>query len=830
MSLQCQPHTDSNILYIAPICKNPEKLNIKRRTVGDSISCKAQFAFLSFCLLPAPALIAQIPSAPVKAAAHTPASYVNVFTGTSNSRWMMFPGATLPFGMVKLSPDNQGNVWNGGYEYTTGSISGFSHLHAMALSGLSVMPVTGDLTANEGWSRTFTGPADGPFGGMWTAGYRSRFKKETEKAYPGYYSVDLLDYGVKAELTSTLRCGMMRFTYPPNSPAHLILNFDFATEEKNEVIATHLEAISRSAVKGYIRQKNGYAGVYTVYFVLELNTPVNSIDGWSSTPYNGKESNYGTGWRQATQMQRDIKIFDGAAGSGAVLNFDTGKSGPVVIRTGISFVSMDQAAMNLDREMKSYGFDFDRVARSAYETWDQLLGAIRVSGGEPGDKEKFYTNFYRTFTGKSILNDANGQYRDGCGQVQTLPSAVGAVYSSDAFWGTQWDLTPLWTLATPSIAESWVKSFLELAEKGGWIPYAPVALGYAPIMGAQHQNSLIISAYQKGIRGFDTEKAYHAILHDYTTPGIPFPCGGFAGDRHLGSYMHYGFVDDESGPASNTLEYAYDDWCFGQFAKALGKDSTYRQFDLRSRNYTHIFDTASLFMRRRHADGSWVLPFDPQQYGTVGGWNGKGFMEGTAYQYSFFVPQDVRGLIKLMGRDSFIDRLETGFARHLFDLGNQPCLALPFFFNYAGKPWLTQRYTREITREMFDTSPYRGWAGEEDEGQLSAIYVLLSMGLFEVDGGCALKPYYDLSTPVFDRIVIRLDPRYYPGGTFTIECKNNGPGNAYIQSATLNGRPIDRVWLYHSEIAKGGRLLLTLGPRPNKTWGLAEPPVESPHK
>ncbi len=756
-----------------------------------------------------------------------PVDYVNVFTGTSNSRWMMFPGATMPFGLVKLSPDNQDNVWNGGYEYTIGSISGFSHLHAMSLSGLSVMPFTGNSFANEGWIKAYPGPPDGPFGGMWTAGYRSRYKKETEHGSPGYYSVELLDYNVKAELTSTMRCGMMRFTYPATKEVHLILNFDFPTEEKNDVVQTYFQKVSDTEVQGFIKQKNGYVPNYTVYFVLQLNKAFATADAWQSRSYTDSANSYGTLWRQKREVEKNILTFTGKSESGVILNFSTNGNEQVIIRTGISMVSIEGAKQNLQVEMQPYGFDFDKLVRANKDVWNKLLSRIEVFTKNENDKEKFYTNLYRIYTGKSVMNDDDGKYVDACGNVQQLKAPTNAVYSSDALWGTQWNLTPLWTLVNPGIAESWVNNFLELADKGGWIPYAPVALGYSPIMGAQHQNSLIISCYQKGIRGFDAQKAFQDILHDYTTPGEPYKCGGFAGDRHLASYEKLGYVADEAGPASNTMEYAYDDWCFGQFAKALGKKDTYKRFMLRSKNYKNQFDTSVKYVRRRNDDGSFVKPFDPNHFGTEGGWNGKGFMEGTPYQYSFFVPQDVPGIITLMGKDTFVNRLENGFKNNLFDLGNQPSLAIPFLFNYAGKPWLTQHYTRLIANTMFDTSPYLGWVGEEDEGQMSGTFVLLSMGLFEVDGGCAARPFYNLSTPLFDKIIIHLDNKYYPGKTFVILTKNNSVKNEYIQSATINGKPINRAWIYHDEIIKGGTLQLTLGPSPNKNWGIQLPPIDA---
>ncbi len=753
-----------------------------------------------------------------------PVDYVNVFTGTSNSRWQTFPGSTVPFGMVKLSPDNQENVWNGGYEYTVGSISGFSHLHAMCLSGLSVMPTTGSSYANEGWIKSFPGTADGPFGGMWTAGYRSRFKKETEHAAPGYYAVDLMDYKIKAELTSTMRCGMMRFTYPQTKDAHLIINFDFPTEEKNEILETYFEKVSETEVKGFIKQKNGYIPEYTVYFVLQMNKSIISADSWQSEPYLSDESNYGIQWRQKRKVQKNISKFSGKSGNGIILNFETKAQEPVIIRTAISFVSMDQAKLNLNSEMTNFGFDFNKVVSQARSIWDKLLSNVEVFGENEDDKVKFYTNLYRVYTGKSVMNDVDGKYVDACHKVQKLTDKDKNVYSSDGLWGTQWNLTPVWTLLNPDIVESWVNALLEQSDKGGWIPSAPVALGYSPIMGAQHQNSLIISAYQKGIRGFDVQKAYKAILHDYTTPGHDYSCGGFVGNRHLKSYQDVGFVSEEAGPASSTMEYAYDDWCFSQFAKALGKDSVYNEFSNRSKRYKNIFDPNYKLVRQKHADGSWVEPFDAYKYGTIGGWNGKGFMEGTPFQYSFFVPHDVNGMINLMGKDTFINRLEQGFEKNLFDLGNQPCLETPYLFSYAGKPWLTQKYTRLIANTMFDSSPYQGWTGEEDEGQLGAYFVLLSMGLFEMDGGCSIKPYYNLSTPLFNKIIIHLNTKYYSGKTFTIITQNNTKQNNYIQSATLNGSLINRAWIYHDEIEKGGVLNYVLGARSNEKWGTVLPP------
>ncbi len=755
---------------------------------------------------------------------NTPADYVNVFIGTSNSRWMLFPGAALPFGMVKLSPDNQNNVWNGGYEYTVSSISGFSHLHAMSLSGVSLMPVIGKLDLYPDFVKVFPGEPDGPFGNMWTAGCRSRFKKETEKGSPGYYTVKLLDYDIQVELTSTLRCGIMRLTYPESHQAHILMNNNFPTEEHCKVIESSTRKVSPSEIEGYVRQSNQYAGIYTVYYVIGMSQPFSSMDAWKTDDKKALQNIYGTEWQKPRQFIADINELKDSGSCGIILNFETVRDEQIVVRTGISFVSIQNARQNLETEMKPFGWDFDAVLKNAQKIWNDLLGRVEISDSSETNKEKFYTCLYRSFTGKSIFNDINGQYPDMCGRIQTLPQDVDAVYSADGFWGGQWDLAPLWTLITPNYASSWTKAWLELADKGGWIPEAPTGLKYAPIMGAQHHNSLIISSYQKGIRDFDAEKAFKAIKHDLTTQGIAYPCGGYAGNRQMQAYMDYGYVPDEDGPVSNTLEYAYDDWCAGQLALALNKTTDYKYFNDRSQNYRNVFDSSTGFVRRKHKDGHWVEPFDLFAFGTQGGWNGSGFMEGTAWIYSFFVPHDPAGIIHLMGQDKFIARLEEGFQKKYFDLGNEPSLETPFLFNYAGKPWLTQKFSRYVLDNFYDTSPYTGWVGEEDEGQLSAYFVLLSMGLFEMDGGCSVEPYYDLSSPLFKKAVIHLDPKYYNGKTFTIITLNNSEKNVYIQSAKLNGQYLDKSVLFHKDLVKGGELIFEMGPEPNKNWGInAEP-------
>ncbi len=748
-----------------------------------------------------------------------PLDHVNLFTGTSNSRWMLFPGPTLPFGLVKLSPDNQENVWNGGYEYTIASISGFSHLHAMSLSGLSVMPMVGKLELYPGQLKTFPGASSGPFGTMWTAGYRSRIDKSREIAKVGYYAAHLLDHQVYAEATATTRTGWLRFTFPKSDEARIFFNFDFPIEEKTQILDVSITQVSDREIEGAIKQYNKYSGESTVYFVSQSSKPMQSLTGWRTSSYTGEDKSYGTVWRDQQALVKDVRMLQGKDLGGVFLEFDTEAGEQVLVRSGISFVSVAGARLNLAEESRPFAWDFDAVVAAAQLTWKSLLSTVQIQDTSRANLTKFYTCLYRSFSGKSIYSDVDGSYTDMHEQVQQLKAPADAVYSADSFWGSQWNNTPLWTLLTPHFANSWVNAMLEMYDRGGWIADSPTGFEYAPIMDAQHHTALIVSAYQKGIRNFDAEKAWRAIKHDLTTPDTIPASGGHAGSRSLRAYMHYGYVPDEDGPTSNTLEYAYDDWTAAQFAKALGKMADYQYFLNRSDNFRNQFDPASKYMRRKLRSGAFVEPFDPFYFGCAGGWDGSGYMEGNAWLYTFFVPHQVPELVKLVGKDLFNQRLESGFAEKHVDMGNQPNLQAPYLFNYSGKPHLTQQYSRWVLDHFYDSSPYRGWQGEEDEGQLSSLFVLMALGLFQMDGGCAEKPYYDLSTPLFDKATLRLSAEYYGGNTVSIETIDNSPTNVYIQSATWNGEPLTQPRLAHAELVKGGRLIYQLGSKPNLAWG-----------
>ncbi len=739
-----------------------------------------------------------------------PADYVNVFTGTSNSRWMLFPGPSMPFGMVKLSPDNQSNVWNGGYEYTISSISGFSHIHSWSMSGLSIMPTTGSI-------KTFPGPTDGPFKHMWTAGYRSRFHKDDEKASVGYYRVHLYDYDINAELTATRRCGYLRFSFPETDQANVLFNFNFEFEENNPAIReAFVKKINDKEIEGYVKKYSSFADEYTVHFVARFSKPMKSFKTWERVPFDGFNL-YGTEWQREVNFYNDSeKTLNDDCGS--VITFSTEEGETVDIQTGISLVSIEQARMNFKEEMQPFGWDFHAVVENCNNEWNNLLGKIEVESRNEKDIERFYTNLYRAYVARTIWNDVNGKYVDMCEKVRQLPHGTQNIYGSDALWGAHWNLFPLWTLVTPDIANEWVNSLLEMYDKGGWLPQGPEGIEYCQVMVAAHQIKLIVSAYQKGIRNFDVEKAYQAVYKNQTVPGMEHPCGGWAGNKNLESFQKHGYVANEDGPVSNTLEIAFDNWAAAQFAKALKKKKDYKYFTGQSKNYINIFDPQTRYMRQRHASGAWVQDWDSlTNHGT---WYGAGYVEGTAWHYSFFVPHDLPELARMVGRDLFIQRLEKGFDEGYIDIGNQPNMQAPFIFNHVDAPWLTQKYVRQVLNEQFDLSPLQGWPGEEDQGQLGAWYVLASMGLFQMKGGCDENAYYDLTSPLYDKVTIHLDNNYYPGNKIIIETKNNKPGNWYIQSATFNGKELTEARIKHKNIAGGGTLILELGDKPNLEWGM----------
>ena len=740
-------------------------------------------------------------------AAKEPVDYVDPLLGTSSSRWMLFPGPCLPFGMVKLSPDNTDETeyrLGAGYEYKINNISGFGYVHSWMMGSFITMPATGEL-------KIIPGTASDP-----DSGYRSRINNDKVQASPGYYAVFLEDYGIEAELTTTTRGGFQRYTFPKKENGHILFDLQGSEEEPPVIIDASIKMVSNTEIEGYVKRVAGEWNAYTLHFVAQFNRPFTSMGGWQGSEILA-ESN-------------EIKVGENLD-IGAFIKFSLLEDQTVLMKTGISYVSVEQARLNLETEMAEFAWDFDAVHENARKIWNKLLGKIKVDGGSESDKLKFYTNLYRAYSSRSIFSDVNGLYVDMCEQVQEVDSQKFPVYGCDAFWGSFWNLNQLWSLVNPDITEEWVNSLLELYDRGGWLPDAPGGLEYSSIMVAAHQIPFIVTAWQKGIRGFDEEKAFKAMKEIQMKPGRAHECGGYVGNRNLQTYMDIGYVPANEGPVSNTLEYAYDDWCVAQMARSLGKMEDYKYFMQRGQNYRNVFDPSTRYIRPKYSGGPWLGEFTTiKGAGDSGhsfGFGSKDYVEANAWQFSWFVPHDLKGLIDLMGLDEFNRRLEEGFeksrpyfATDFVNHGNQPNMEAPWLFNYSGRPWLTQYWVREVLDNYYGTDPVNGYHGDEDQGQMGAWYVMSAMGLFQMDGGPSTDPVYELSGPLFEKITIQLDQNYFEGKEFIIEAKNASSTNRYIQSASFNGEELDRFWFRHSELVKGGSLILEMGPEPNKEWAI----------
>ncbi len=733
-----------------------------------------------------------------------PVDYVDPFIGTSNSRWMLGPYATLPFGMVQLGPDNQGDQWMGGYEYAINSISGFSHIHAWTMGGLLIMPSTIDLVTGER-------PVDAPYKGA-QAGYHSRIEKATEKASPGYYEVYLYDQEVLAQMTVGKRSGFMQFTFPEREEARILVDLDIPSEYRYQLEEGHFKQVSENEVVGFAQSQVSRWNDYTLYFVLRFDTPIERMDGFHNN-----------------QVEEDLNTYTQTGDAGALLHFTTDQGQVIRMQSGISLVSIEQARLNLDTEMNPFDWDFEAACQNANDFWNNLLGRIQVESDSDTDLKRFYTNLYRAYCAKQTWSDVNGQYRDPGETIRQVKNGH-EMYGGDAFWNSFWNLNPLWTLISPEYANNYIETQLELFKHTGWTSKGPTGLEYSGIMVGNHEMALMASAYQKGLRT-DGHALYEAMLKNVTVNRDGNPYNGHPGNSQLDLYRAYGYIPYDLGKTSNVLDYAYDDWIVAQMAKAVGDDDNYDLLMKRSKSYLNIFHPEKKFFVPKNSDGEWMEGFSE--------FSNYSFIEGNSWQYLWYLPHAIPDLMDLLGPDLFNQRLEHGFeqsaqwkfAAHFFDRttggtaeyyinhGNQVNMQAAWLFNFSGKPWLTQKYTHGILENYYGSTPYHGWEGDEDEGQMGAWFVISSMGLFEMDGACAENPKMQLSSPLFDRITINLDQGYYPGGEFIIEAKNLNKENIYIQSATLNGEALNRSWVYFKEITAGGKLVYTLGPEPNEGWG-----------
>ncbi|MDV3550023.1 sugar hydrolase [Elizabethkingia anophelis] len=736
--------------------------------------------------------------------------YVRPLIGTEKMGHT-FPGATVPFGAVQLSPETDtisyelngkynGDVYKycAGYRYEDKTITGFSHTHFSGtghsdLGDFLIMPTTGQLKLNPG---TASNPE---------SGYRSRFSHNDEISEAGYYKVKLQDYNILAELTATTRVGVHRYTFPKTDQAHIILDLMAGIYNYNDKnVWTYVRVNDDKTITGY-RQTNGWARTRTVYFAMKFSKPFKS---YGQKNYDGKRV-YNGFWRKFDQN----KNFPEIAGKQIRMyfDFDTQENEAIEVQLAISPVSQANAIENLEKETGS--LSFEQVKAKAQEDWNKELNKIVIKGTED-QKVNFYTAMYHTFINPTIYMDANGEYK---GLDQNIHKAEGFTnYTTFSLWDTYRALHPYFNIIQPKRNADMVKSMMAHYEQSS-LKMLPIWSHYANenwCMSGYHSVSVIADAIIKGNYTGDAKAALMA-------------CVATANKRNyegIGDYIDKGYIPAEKNgtSVSNTLEYAYDDWAIAQLAKHLGETEIYNKFIKRSENWRNNFDKTTGFMRPRMADGSFKKDFDLLST------HGQGFIEGNSWNYSFFVPHNPEGLIQQMGgKQKFASKLDKLFSMHLPDEffadteditregiiggyvhGNEPAHHVAYFYNWSGQPWKTQKQVRHILEMQYKSTP-DGLGGNDDTGQMSAWYILSSLGFYPVAPG---SEDYAIGSPAVNNAVLTLEN----GKNFEIEAVNQSPENVYVQKILLNGKEIKNFTLKHSDIMNGGKIVFYMNNKPKK--------------
>ncbi|HEX6728598.1 MAG TPA: GH92 family glycosyl hydrolase [Pyrinomonadaceae bacterium] len=705
--------------------------------------------------------------------------YVDPFIGTGG-HGHTFPGAIMPFGMVQLSPDTRLSGWDGcsGYHYSDNIIYGFSHTH---LSGTGISDY-GDIlfmpTAGEVYLKALNGTQT-------NKGYASHFSHRNEIAQPGFYSVKLDDENILVEVTATKRAGLHRYTYPSTNAANVVLDLT----HRDRVIDSGLRITGQNTLVGW-RRSDAWAKDQLVFFAAEFSQPFTSF----GIAVDDKEQ------PSLREVQgKNIKAY---------FRFDATSGRPVLVKVGISATSIDGALKNLAAEI--YGWDFDGVRKASGDAWETELRKIEVTGGTEAQLKNFYTALYHTMTSPNLYMDVDGQYR---GRDFKNHRATGFEnYTVFSLWDTFRAAHPLYTIIDQKRTVDFINTFLAQYEQGGRLPVWELAANETDTMIGYHSVSVIADAAIKGIRGYDLEKAFKAMKESAEAKRFG-----------LDAYQDHGYIgmEEERESVSKTLEYAYDDWCIAEVARLLSRSSDNHRYLQRAQFYKNVFDKESGFMRPR-SNGGWLSPFEPREVNFS-------FTEANSWQYSFFVPQDVTGLMSLMGgREKFIQKLDALFTadsrttgREQADItglmgqyahGNEPSHHMAYLYNYAGAPWKTQHRVRQIMDSLYEPEP-DGLSGNEDCGQMSAWYVLSAAGFYSVTPG---SPVYAIGSPLFSEIRFNLEN----GKNFLIRARNVSDRNLYIQSARLNNAPYRKSYLTQKDIMAGGELVFEMGPRPNMSWGV----------
>ncbi|MEP1488812.1 MAG: GH92 family glycosyl hydrolase [Algibacter sp.] len=708
-----------------------------------------------------------------------------------------FPGAATPFGLVQLSPDTFSGGDNGsGYSYEHPTLEGFSFTHMSGvgwfgdLGNFLVTPTTGKLNTNRGLPMH---PEDG---------YRSRFSHDTEVTKAGYYAVTLDDYNVKAEITAAPRAGIIRFTFPKSDSSRV--QIDLSRRVGGTSTEQYIKVENENTISGWMKcppEGGGWgAGAgnadYTVYFYCQFSKPLKDYGFWSAdipdVPRKMRfirKDDYQLAVKNA-QIFKNEKDIQGKH-IGFYSNFKTEEGEQVLMKSGISFVNVEGAKENLEHDINHW--DFKKVQEQARNMWSDAIKDVTVSGGTEAEKTIFYTAMYHTMIDPRTFSDVNGNYMGADKKVhQTKDFTYRTIFSG---WDVFRSQFPLQTLINPTLVNDEINSLLQMAELSGreYLPRWEMLNSYSGCMLGNPAVSVIVDAYEKGIRNYDINKAF-----TYSKNTIDNTGNGTLGYTH----KHI----------SKTLEYAYTDWALGTFATSLNKPEIAKEYLQKSKNYSNIWNEEVNWFRAKDSTGTW-LPWEGKTK------HGQGCIESNPFQQGWFVPHDIEGLKTLMGGEepfkkeliSFFEKTPEDFLwNNYYNHPNEPVHHVPFMLNEAGAPHLTQKITRQICSDAYGTDAY-GLCGNEDVGQMSAWYVLAAMGIHPI---CPGDNKYQITSPVFNDIEINLDSDYYSGKTFKILAKKNSKENIYIQAMSLNGKTLNRFWITHEEIIKGGILEMEMGSEP----------------
>jgi len=704
-------------------------------------------------------------------------TYVNPFTGTDGPG-NTYPGVVLPFGMVQLSPDNGLPGWDriAGYYWPDSTIAGFSHTHlsgtgAGDLYDLLLMPL------NSRFNKSLTPKGD----------YRpySKFSHDHEEAHPGYYAVDLLSSGIRAELTTTERVGFHRYTFPKDKNSQLILDLGYSLNW-DAPVDTKIIIEDDKTISGY-RKSKGWAKDQRVFFVIKFSKEFQRTHIFE----NG--------------IEKSSKMVNGKK-SRIVVDYQTKDDEKILVKVALSSSSIEGARKNMQTELA--GWDFDKTVKQAEDIWNSYLSKVKIKGTED-QKKLFYTNLYHCFLTPSLLSDVDGSYK-GADGINHIAKGYNK-YDTFSLWDTFRAVHPLYTILCPNETQDMIKSFLSHYDETGLLPVWSLAGNETNMMIGYHAVPVIVDAFFKGVP-MDTEKALKACIASATEKG-----------RQIDEYMKYGYVPaGEKGATwsvSKTLEYAYDDWCIAKFSKALGHNDLYAKFSKRANNWRNLYDKSSTFFRPKDRKGKFISPFVAKDYGSQ-------YCESNAWQYFWFVPHDINALIDTLGVRAFTAKLDSMFNYYpqpgdklpifstgmigQYAQGNEPDQHVAYLYNYVGQPWKTQKIVRQIIKSQYSTNP-DGYCGNEDCGQMSAWFVFSSIGMYPVNPANGI---YNLTSPYIKEATIDLNN----GKQFIIRTKNQSDKNKYIQKIVLNGKSYHKFSITHKQIMEGGEILFVLGSEPNKQW------------